>query len=186
MDNASEFVAFALIFVAIGAAIWSLMFAVNWWLATRRAGQADRLHAAEGVLHAIGPRQVEFAGKAAAASYWTVDARYDYSVEGKPYSGDRFALEFNSWYPDETSAVSAARRFRPGDTVTVWYDPDVPATAALDKTPPLRRAYTATSRWLRSALRWWLRCQPSWSSPDRSAGPGESRRIRLADRSSLG
>ena len=141
MDSTSEFVAFALVFVAIGAAIWSLMFAANWWLAPRRAGQADRLRATEGILNAVAPRHVEFAGKAAAASHWTVDARYDYGVEATRYAGDRFALEFNSWYPDETSAVAAASRFRPGDTVTVWYDPDLPATAVLDKTPPSRRTY---------------------------------------------
>lgn len=141
MDNTSEFVAFALVFVAIGAAIWSMMFPVNWWLATRRAGQAGRLRAAEGVLHEIGPRRAAFAGKTAAASHWTVDARFDYAVAGKSYSGDRFALEFNSWYPDEASAFAAAAPFPPGQPVRVWYDPHSPGTAVLDKTPPSRQTY---------------------------------------------
>jgi len=67
--------------------------------------------------------------------------RYDYAVEGQSYSGDRFALEFNSWYPDEASAVAAAARFRPGQPVAVWYDADSPVTAVLDRTPPSRRIY---------------------------------------------
>lgn len=104
LNSTSGFVAFALAFVAIGAVIWSLMFAVNWWLATRRAGQADRFSG--------GRRR---------------------SPRG------RFAAEFNSWWPDEPSAAAAADRFRPGEPVTVWYEPDSPATVVLNKTPPTQR-----------------------------------------------
>jgi hypothetical protein len=137
----SEYAAFTLVFIAAAAVIWSVMFAVNWWFAVRKTRQADRMRAVDGILNSVGARYVHLTGKASAGSHWTVDARYDYTVAGQPYAGEHFALEFNSWYPDERAALSVASRFRPGERVTVWYDPDSPATAVLDKTPPSRRIY---------------------------------------------
>jgi hypothetical protein len=68
MDTTSEVVAFILVIVAVGGAIWSLMFAINGWLAGRRAAQADRLVAADGVLREIGARHVTMAKPAQSAS----------------------------------------------------------------------------------------------------------------------
>ena len=133
MASTSEYAAFTLVFIAAAAAMWSIMFTVNWWFAVRKTRQADRMRAVDGILNSVGPRYDHLTGKASAGSHWTVGARYDYTVASQRFAGERFALEFNSCYPDERAAFSVASRFRPGERVTVWYDPDSPATAVLDK-----------------------------------------------------
>ena len=79
------------------------MFLIILWFARRRTRQAARLRPTTGMLHAIAPKFVRLSGRAASASYWTLAVRYDYAVDGTPCRGDRFALEFHSWFPDEAA-----------------------------------------------------------------------------------
>ena len=139
--STNEYIVVGIAVLACGAVLWTGIFLVILWFARRRTRQAARLRTAPGVLHAIAPKFVQLSGRAASASYWTLAVRYDYVVDGVPHRGDRFALEFHSWFRDEAAASAAAARFRVGDEVTVWYDPLDPGTAVLDPTPPAGQTY---------------------------------------------
>ena len=123
----------------------AVMFAVIWWLSARRAALAARLVATEGILHAF---DVERKKGAKGSSYWVINCRYDYTVGGKPYTGKRAALEFNN-YSSEDRARAQLHGRKPGDTVTVWYDPAAPETAVLEKSAPRG---LALYKWLTAAF----------------------------------
>ena len=163
MASPSEYAAFTLVFIAAAAAIWSIMFTVNWWFAVRKTRQVDRMLEVDGIRNSVGARYVHLTGKASAGSHWTVGARYDYTVASQRFAGERFALEFNSWYPDERAPFSVASRFRPGERVTVWYSP-IHLQPQSSTTPPSRQSITGTSRSLRLASPRSLRRQRRSSS----------------------
>jgi hypothetical protein len=67
---------------------------------------------------------------------YRADVRYEYGVGGRAYSGHRLALgepEEDSLFAYQQQAESKAARFQPGDRVTVYFDPDNPSNATLDR-----------------------------------------------------
>ena len=117
---------------AIAGGAFGLTFGIMWWLGVRRIALSARMQSTGGRLHDIATRYVR-APKG--GSYWSIVCSYDYTVDGKPYTGKRSALEFNS-YQTEAKAIAAIGGRKGGDAVTVWYDPAAPASSALDRTPP--------------------------------------------------
>ena len=61
--------------------------------------------------------------------YWPV-ITYEYEVGGVKYQGDRYGATARR-YGNREAAVRILESYRPGNSVTVWYDPDSPAFAVL-------------------------------------------------------
>ncbi len=61
-----------------------------------------------------------------------VDLRYDYRVNGRDYVGTSVNFGWAAVYGLREQAETAASRYRPGEPVTVYYDPDHPGTAILE------------------------------------------------------
>jgi hypothetical protein len=119
----------------------SVVFAAMWWLSARRAKLSGRLIQTSGTLEQIGFQRRK--GGKGSPSY-AITCRYDYLVGSEHRTGTRAALEFNN-YPSEAAALKKIGTRKPGEAVTVWYDPADPKTAVLDNAPP---AGTAIYKWL--------------------------------------
>lgn len=63
---------------------------------------------------------------------------YEYRARGLPYQGDRVAMDtdFCGWSRGGMEIVQA---YRPGQAVTVYYDPSRPSRAVLRQGPPQQR-----------------------------------------------
>ena len=61
----------------------------------------------------------------------SVAIRYDYAVDGKTYSGSR--VRFFDTYRNKAATNEVTERYRPGVSVTVYYDPANPQQAVLDR-----------------------------------------------------
>jgi hypothetical protein len=72
-------------------------------------------------------------GDETSETYWAIVV-YEYSVDGVEYSSDRisFGLSRNSSGGEEETR-SAVKRYPKGSTVTVYYDPEDPASATLER-----------------------------------------------------
>ncbi len=63
---------------------------------------------------------------------YQIDLRYAYRVNARDYVGTSANFGWTAIYGLREQAETAASRYRPGDNVTVYYDPDYPATAVLE------------------------------------------------------
>jgi len=63
---------------------------------------------------------------------YQVDLRYAYRVDQRDHVGISVGLGWTPVYGLREQAETAASRYRPGDNVPVYYDPDHPATAVLE------------------------------------------------------
>ncbi len=61
---------------------------------------------------------------------------YEYSVNGAGYSSSRVQLGTPTTYLRKSSADAAVRRYPVDSQLTVYYDPENPAEAVLDRTSP--------------------------------------------------
>lgn len=57
---------------------------------------------------------------------YRLEVIYTYEVDGRTYTGDRVGRGQDDW-----SRTRPSRRFRPGEQVTAWHDPDDPGQAVL-------------------------------------------------------
>ncbi|WPL13114.1 DUF3592 domain-containing protein [Thiorhodovibrio litoralis] len=62
---------------------------------------------------------------------WREIFAYEYQVDGKTYSADRYSFE--NVGGDRSVGI---QRYDPGDRVTVYYNPEKPSTAVLEKKNP--------------------------------------------------
>jgi hypothetical protein len=58
---------------------------------------------------------------------------YTYQVGGQTYSGHNIAFGFNPSYSSETKAQADAARYPVGSQVSVYYDPNKPSDAVLER-----------------------------------------------------
>ncbi|HZP20209.1 MAG TPA: DUF3592 domain-containing protein [Bauldia sp.] len=118
--------------LTIGGTMLAIILGILWWLGARRIALAERLVATTGTLHEIA---LEERQGNRGSRYWVIRSRYDYQAGGATLQGTRPALEFNS-FTNQNKALQVIGDLRPGQRVTVWYDPQKPKTAVLNKTPP--------------------------------------------------
>lgn len=70
-------------------------------------------------------------GSSTSSTIWTVDARYSFSINGKPYEGRRISnvqprklvRKANPDGPVPEKIAEVCRRYAPGTAVRVYYDP---------------------------------------------------------------
>lgn len=62
-------------------------------------------------------------------------AKYSYTVAGQNYTGERIAFAWREVF-DRQAAEAVVERYPPGQTVTVFYDPQQPHEATLDRNFP--------------------------------------------------
>ena len=132
MDNAT-ILSLGLVTLVFGA-ILAAIFALMWWLSLRRVALSGRLIETTGTLHEI---KTEKRNGPRGATYWVVRGRYDYRIGDKTLKGTRVGLEFNS-FATEAQALAVIGERRAGQAVTVWYDPQSPRTAVLNRAPPAK------------------------------------------------
>ena len=61
-----------------------------------------------------------------------LDLRYSYRINARDYVGTSVGFGWTAIYGARDQAETAASRYRPGEPVTVYYDPDQPGTAVLE------------------------------------------------------
>ena len=61
-----------------------------------------------------------------------LEVAYTYTVDGATHDGDRVGPGGSPTFSTEELARPAAQKYATGTTVTVWYDPQDPATSLLD------------------------------------------------------
>jgi len=62
-------------------------------------------------------------------------AKYSYTVAGQDYTGDRIVFAWRNFF-DRQAAEKVVESYRPGQTVTVFYDPQQPQASTLDQKFP--------------------------------------------------
>jgi hypothetical protein len=122
--------AWAMSALVLGLAL-TLLCGAYWFVLGRRDRMAARLVSADGTLNALSLRRVH---GSRGSSYWTIDATYEYSVQGHRYEGHRPSLDMNS-FTTEAKAREATTGLAPGP-VTVWYDPANPSWSSLSNRRP--------------------------------------------------
>jgi len=68
-----------------------------------------------------------------ASTQWTAAVTYTYKVDGAVHTGDRIRLTYRR-STNREAMEELAGRYRPGERVTVYYDPERPGLAVLDTT----------------------------------------------------
>ena len=68
-------------------------------------------------------------GKSNRASFYTFDAHYQYGVDGAQYTSDR--VSFMSNYISKKIKSEIQNKYKEGNKVDVFYNPDAPAEAVL-------------------------------------------------------
>ena len=73
--------------------------------------------------------------------------KYAYEVDGVPYQSDALGFGFNDFFGDgvfssRQNAEAFAAGYRPGEPVTVWYDPQRNSSAVLK--PGINKGHIAT------------------------------------------
>ena len=75
------------------------------------------------------------ASKPIPSTVYDIDCNYDFAVDGRPFSGNRFNLNAGG-YTRRSTAEGAIYGLRVGQKVPVWYDPASPAVSVLRNAPP--------------------------------------------------
>ena len=127
------------------AALWAvaaLLTLLGGWRGAAGARAAAAWTPVSGTVTAVAVVPVPRSGRVP----FTVPAvrvTYDYTFDGRPYSGDRLRADGDPLSPDSAEGRAWLARV-PGDPVTVYVNPADPTQAALDR--------AATGRWLRNGL----------------------------------
>ena len=134
----SQVVGAGIIVFLSGAAIGAL-FLVMWRRKEAEAGFGSRLKSTEGTLQEIEIverfRPIGLLPKAGSVTAYDIRCRYDFTVDGQSFTGT--GLDLNSGgYMDKRNAKGAIYGLRPGEKVTVWYDPASPGLSVLRHDPP--------------------------------------------------
>ena len=67
---------------------------------------------------------------------WRVEVTSAYTVDGREYHSNRKGIVQEGYGPEPTRAHEIAARYRPGEGVTVYYDPRRPEQAVLERGYP--------------------------------------------------
>ena len=59
--------------------------------------------------------------------------RYSYTVEGAGYSSDRIAFGYGKTFNSESAALASLQKYSRGSVVTVYYNPENPNEAVLER-----------------------------------------------------
>ena len=78
---------------------------------------------------------------------WRVDVTYTYTVDGREYYSNRQGIVQAGYGPESTRAHEIAARYRPGEGVTVYYNPRRAEQAVLERRYPLFSA-SLLAAWL--------------------------------------
>ena len=63
---------------------------------------------------------------------------YSWSIDGKSYQGKRYGLGYtHPKYPEKMKAKKAVKDFLPGQSIEVFYDPNNPMDAVIDRSEKL-------------------------------------------------
>ncbi len=62
---------------------------------------------------------------------------YSYRVRGTMYQNDKISFSLKGEYRSSKKAEKITQKYAQGRAVTVYYDPDDPATAVLDRSVPI-------------------------------------------------
>ncbi len=119
-----------LAFLAAIFAIAAWHFHYDWKALYLYWRSADYAHT-EGRIKSVEIEKSIFASKGARFSYRIVHIDYSYSVNGTRYSGN--VLGTFSPLLHLRDALDYAKKYRPGQEVTVLYDPDDPSDSLLER-----------------------------------------------------
>jgi uncharacterized protein DUF3592 len=135
-DNGVPLFAFALPGVAILVAILSVVSFVR---TQRLANASKRWPSVSGTIttSSVVEEQIEDDGDKDRSVLrkiyrYQVDLRYAYRVNARDYVGTSAGFGWTAIYGAREQAETAASRYRPGDNVPVFYDPEHPTTAVLE------------------------------------------------------
>lgn len=67
------------------------------------------------------------------SDHYTPKVKYTYQAIGQEYEGDKLGFGFQQSYNSQTKAQAALERFPVGGQVTVFYSPNNPAEAVLER-----------------------------------------------------
>jgi hypothetical protein len=67
---------------------------------------------------------------------WRLDVTYAYTVDGREYHSNRNGIVQEGYGPEPIRAHEIAARYRPGEGVTVYYNPRRPEQAVLERGLP--------------------------------------------------
>jgi hypothetical protein len=67
------------------------------------------------------------------SDHYTPKVKYTYQAIGQEYEGDKLGFGFQQSFGSQSKAQAALARFPVGAQVTVYYDPNNPAEAVLER-----------------------------------------------------
>src|SRR5262245_2668005 len=105
----------------VPAVVFVLIFALVWYLASRRGSFAGRLKPVQGRLAEayVTADEIQRPGRRDNPSMYLPRGRYEYVVDGKAYSGSTISLQIHG-YRSEVDALAAFGGKTAGDDVTIW------------------------------------------------------------------
>ena len=95
------------------------------WRATTGVIESSAVEQGEAIDPQLGPQPS-----------WGVEVTYTYKVDGQEYHSNRKGIVRGGYGPEPTRAHEIAARYRPGEGVTVYYDPRRPEQAVLERGYP--------------------------------------------------
>ncbi len=127
------FGSFVLIFGAVAA--WLLF---TYFQQRRKAGESAGWPATQGkivlsTVKASTTRHSTDSGMWVERTSYFPKVQYEYSVMGKTYTGGRIAFGASKGFSSRAGAEKVLERYPVGATVTVYYNPDNPADAVLER-----------------------------------------------------
>lgn len=128
MEQLATWLKLTLLAAILATAAWHFHF--DWkalYLYWKSAGYAHT----RGRIQRVEIEKSIFSSKGSRSSYRIVHIDYSYSVNGTGYSGN--VLGTFSPMLHRSEALDHARKYRPGQEVTVLYDPDDPSQSLLER-----------------------------------------------------
>jgi len=121
--------------IAIPLVAIAAVFIVLALRAGRKASVSKNWPATTGTVIASGiePRRSHSGSGGTSTSYYPV-VQYQYTVEGRTYMSNRFTFGNQVGYGWTNMAQNQVNNYPPGATVAVFYDPNDPAVAVLERT----------------------------------------------------
>ena len=114
-----------------------LLFALGVFLDHREEAILQRMQSASGQIQKA---EVYSKGQGESTTYH-LDLRYEYTIAERDYSGYKIGLA-NIMYNEKAEALEVLKKYPKGSQVTVYYDPQDPELAVLEKSEPGNGAMT--------------------------------------------